>query len=86
MKASYWLPIVFAGLMVERYFDLLLDRLMAELIRTALREGWYGLPLDLLEIVVYLLTPDSLLWTALLLASSVAGLGSALARRRRYRG
>lgn len=83
MRASYWLPIVFAGLMVERYFDLFLEYLMAELIRTALREGWYGLPLELLDIAAYLLTPDSLLWTAVLLASSVAGLGSALARRRR---
>ncbi len=83
MRASYWLPIVFAGLMVERYFDLFLERLMAELIRTAFREGWYGLPLDLLEIAAYLLTPDSLLWTGILLVSAVAGLGSALSRRRR---
>lgn len=83
MKPSYWIPIVLAGLLVERYFDLFLEYLMAEAVRMAFQNGWYDWRLDALEFIVAQLNPDGLAWTTLLLAMSVLGLSGALSRRRR---
>lgn len=84
MRASYWLPVVLAGLMVERYFDLFLEQLMIEAVRMALQNGWYDWRLDVLEFVAAQLNPEGLFWTTMLLAFSVMGLGGALSRRRRW--
>ena len=84
VRIPYWVPILIAALMVERYFDLFVELLMQELVITALENGWYDWRMDVLEFIDAQLNPDGLVWVTILLVFSILGLGGAIARRRRF--